>query len=113
MIRCKNNLDIEIRPFSNKNDNLVRVLLIDKSGYEYPWVEADFKKIKRQHGQFLIAIDTYTDEIVGFICYKLRREGVYIVRLAVHPDFRRMGVAKKIFNSILMEMARINFSAPE
>jgi ribosomal-protein-alanine N-acetyltransferase len=48
------------------------------------------------------------DSIIGYICINYIMDEGHILNLAVHPDFRRRGIATKLFEDVLNELKEIN-----
>ena len=82
-----------------KEDDIPAVLGIEEISFATPWSEQDF--LNELYGKnTLLRTALFEGNIIGYICVTFRAHESHILNLAVHPDFRRRGVA-----TILMDKA--------
>ena len=78
---------------------------IDSASFEPPWTPKEFKRaLKHPHRLALLA--EHEDKVVGFAVYELQRGRLEIVRLAVHPDYRRQGVGAQLVHKMLGKLTQ-------
>ena len=71
---------------------------IERASFKCPWSEVMFLSPDE------ITILAYrNDKIVGYIVYSTVLDECHILNVAVHPDFRRMGIAQKMLNFLFKE----------
>lgn len=71
--------------------DMPEVMEIEGRSFEFPWAEDDFIRCLRQRN--CIGMVAELDErVVGFVIYEHHKSRIYILNLAVHPAFRRLGV---------------------
>jgi len=91
-------------------EDLPQVLEIESLAFEKHWGPFEFKASLEDI--FLVAEDPARGHLLGFIvacCCRLSRRGV-ILRLAVHPDSRRQGVARSLLEAAFEELRRQGLS---
>lgn len=72
--------------------DLQDVLAIEAASFRPSWDEAEFRRLLRARNMMgLVATDARNTPI-GFVLYQLRQYQIRIVRLAVHPAYRRIGI---------------------
>src|SRR3989304_2804031 len=75
------------------------IFKIEQISFTTPWSEQDFlNEIYKKN--VLSKVAMFEENIIGHICVNHHAHESHILNLAVHPDFRRQGVA-----TILMEDA--------
>jgi ribosomal-protein-alanine N-acetyltransferase len=82
-----------------QKDDIPAILKIEQVSFTTPWSEQDFLyEIYKKNVLSKVAV--FWGNIIGYICVNHLAHESHILNLAVHPDFRRQGVA-----TILMEEA--------
>lgn len=81
-----------------------QMLAIENSSYEFPWSEDDFLRRLRQRNCIGMVAETWVegtgDTVVGFVIYELHKSRLHILNLAVHPDYRGLGVGRQIIEKL-------------
>lgn len=75
--------------------DMLEVLNIEQSCFEYYWTEEDFLSVLRLRnciGMVATHVDSRSETIVGFMLYELHKAYLRILNFAVHPDWQRRGV---------------------
>jgi [ribosomal protein S18]-alanine N-acetyltransferase len=75
------------------------VLWIDLLSHEYAWTADDFRENLRQRNCIGMVAE-FERQVVGFYVYETYAESYKLLRLAVHPDFRRLGVGRKMLQKM-------------
>lgn len=96
-----------IRPmwFSNVND----VMDIEQRSFDEPWIERAFGHCiaSREHMAFVSMLD---DRVAGYVVMHLSKHSQQLCNIAVHPEFRRMGVAHTM---IMQQLALLGGGATQ
>ena len=79
--------------------DMAEVLSIESKSFETPWCEPDFLGMLRKQDTIGIVADS-GDAVVGFAIYRLRKDRVVIENIAVHPDWRSMGVGTMLVDKL-------------
>ncbi len=67
-----------------------------------PWSDLVFEReLEVPHSSFWVVTDA--DRIAGFLVFWVVYDEVHILNLAVHPDFRRRGVANSLLAALMKE----------
>lgn len=67
-----------------------------------PWSDLVFEReLEVPHSSFWVVTDS--DRIAGFLVFWVVYDEVHILNLAVHPDFRRRGVANSLLAALMKE----------
>jgi len=102
--------------------DMPEVLDIENSSFEFAWTEEDFIRCLRQRNCIGMVAE-HDERVVGFMIYELHKNRLHILNFAVHPDFRRRGVARGMVrkligklspqrrNRILLEIRETNLAA--
>ncbi|MDY7030639.1 MAG: ribosomal protein S18-alanine N-acetyltransferase [Thermodesulfobacteriota bacterium] len=86
------------------------VLEIENVSFTSPWTRTSFEhELDLKHSKILIAKKPKGDQkpIVGYISFWLVLDEVHILNLAIHPDFRRQGIASHLIR-FCIQSSRIN-----
>jgi len=82
------------------------VLQIEHMSFTTPWSKNAFlNEINKLYS--LIKVAVLGDTIIGYICVNYIIDEGHILNLAVHPDFRRQGIATKLLEDALNELKEI------
>jgi len=86
-----------------EDQDLPYVLEIEKLSFPNPWHEVTFKgEIQNRRISFpFVVVHRPENKVIGYIIFWQINEQVQINNIAVHPDFRRMGVAESVLLHIL------------
>lgn len=81
--------------------DMAEVLDIERRSFEYPWSEDDFVRCLRQRNCIgMVAEQTGTELILGFMVYELHKQWLHILDFAVHPEWRMLGVGAAMVSKI-------------
>lgn len=83
--------------------DLPDVVGIENISFTTPWSEIlFFNEIYKQRSIAKVAV--MDKKVIGYICANFVADEGHILNLAVHPDFRRKGIAKTLVENILEEL---------
>lgn len=85
--------------------DLPRVLEIEEASFSTPWSRATFRRILSQ-GNAGTVVATAEGTAVGYAVYWHVRDEVELGNLAVDPDHRRQGVARRLLHEVLASARR-------
>ncbi len=95
-------MKIRIRPLSQ--EDISQLVAIELQSYAAPWSEAAFRSelYFRGYNHARVALSEDTGEIVGY-CFFWILEGdeVHINNIAVHPNYRRRGIAQQLMEECI------------
>ncbi len=87
------------------DDDVPRILEIERMSFTSPWSEAAFLQEIHKHYAFS-RVAEFRHEVIGYICVNYLFDEGHILNLAVHPDFRRQGVATVLMKDALHELEK-------
>jgi len=88
-----------------RGDDVSDVLGIEQISFSSPWTEQFFlNEIYRKNAFSKVAV--FEETVVGYICANYQLHESHVLNLAVHPDFRRRGVATLLMNEIMRELKK-------
>jgi ribosomal-protein-alanine N-acetyltransferase len=88
-----------------EEDDIPAVLGIEEISFATPWSEQDFlNELYRKNTLLRTAL--FEGNIIGYICVTFRAYESHILNLAVHPDFRRRGVATILMDNAVGELKK-------
>ncbi len=84
-----------------KDDDIKNVLEVEEKSFTIPWHEESFlAELKNNLALYLVA--KVENVAVGYVgVWKVLDEG-HITNVAVHPDFRKRGIAKALVSELLL-----------
>jgi len=88
-----------------KEDDIPSVLGIEEISFAAPWSEKDFLN-ELYNKSALTKVAAFEDNIIGYICINYHLHESQILNLAVHPDFRRRGVATILMDNAIGELKK-------
>ena len=84
--------------------DMPEVLAIEAGQESLPWMEDEFLKILRQRNCIGMVAEA-DDKIVGFMIYELNKHRLQILNFAVHPNYRRRGVASQMAAKLIGKLS--------
>jgi len=85
---------IEIKEKNNLSEKEFRkIYKIEKASFSHPWKESMFFSPNQR---FILAFEN--EKIVGYICFSQVIDECHILNVAVSPQFREKGIARKMFD---------------
>jgi ribosomal-protein-alanine N-acetyltransferase len=88
-----------------KESDIPHVVEIENISFSTPWSSHSFlREIYKPYSISMVAL--IGDRILGYICAEMIIDEAHILNLAVHPDFRRMGVGSLLVSRLLEEVER-------
>jgi ribosomal-protein-alanine N-acetyltransferase len=97
---------ILVRPM--RDDDLERVHSIDQLSFPKPWPEGAFRyEMQRNPNALSLVAERTTPEgkreVVGMVVVWFILDEAHIATLAVHPDYRRRGIGRKLVAEVMLE----------
>lgn len=81
--------------------DLDTVAEIERQSFEFPWSKKELRDtLMREHVIGMVAEGQHTRPL-GYIVYKLYPKQIHLLTLAVHPEYRRMGIAGALVSKII------------
>lgn len=82
-------------------DDMDEVLEIERLSFPSPWSKRLFlNELVNPNSHIILARDQ-TDTLLGFACFWIVADEAHILNIAVHPMFRRQGIAKNLLIYLL------------
>lgn len=85
--------------------DMPEVLGIETGCFEFPWCEDDFIRCLRQRNCIGMVAE-YDERVVGFMIYELHKNRLHILNFAVHPNFRRRGIARSMVRKLIGKLSQ-------
>jgi len=79
--------------------DMPEVLAIEHAGFDFPWCEDEFLRVLRQRNCIGMVAEL-GERVVGFMIYELHKSKLHLLDFAVHPEFRRQGVAAQMVEKL-------------
>jgi len=86
-----------------KEEDIDAVWHIETLSFPYPWKKKQFaEELKNDHSHILLATieEAGSKKVVGYICWWTVADEIHLLNLAIHPDFRREGVATSLLDTL-------------
>lgn len=88
-----------------REDDIPAVSEIEQISFSTPWSKESFlNEIYNKYAFSKVAV--FEVNVIGYICANYLHHESHILNLAVHPDFRRRGVATILMNEAKKEMKK-------
>ena len=84
-------------------DDLDDVLAIERVSFKTPWSRAAFSYELTQNRVARCVVARAAARLCGYLCLWEIGHEIHITNLAVHPEWRRRGIARALIESILAE----------
>lgn len=108
--------------------DIEQVLAIERLSFSHPWSPYAFKQELRNKLSHLFCIkvpEDNTETLVAYLCLWLLKDEAHITNIAVHPRYRRRGLARRLLDfaeelakrkgarDLTLEVRRSNLAAVE
>ena len=89
-----------------KEGDLPYILEIENVSFPNPWHEMTFRgEICNQPISFpLVIVFKPQKKVIGYLVFWQIKEQMQINNIAIHPDYRRMGIAEAVLHQVLSEV---------
>jgi ribosomal-protein-alanine N-acetyltransferase len=86
--------------------DLPSVLEIEKVSFPNPWHESTFKgEIQHRPISYpLVVVHMTLNKVIGYIIFWVIGEEVQINNIAVHTDFRRLGIGEQVLRQVIEQV---------
>lgn len=86
--------------------DLPLVMAIERLSFSNPWHETTFRGEIRNHpiSHPYVIVHGGRERVIGYVIYWQVLGEVQVNNIAVHPDFRRMGVGEAVLRQVLDEV---------
>lgn len=87
--------------------DLPRIIEIERLAFDHPWsLESFLREFSLPFSRLIVAMGPDNNGgslVVGFLCRWLVAGECHILNVAVHPDYRRLGIATRLIESSIAE----------
>jgi ribosomal-protein-alanine N-acetyltransferase len=87
-------------------DDLDEVLAIERASFQTPWSRGAFRYELTQNRVARSLVVRAGQQLVGYLCLWEIGHEIHVTNVAVHPSFRRRGVARAALAHVLEEARR-------
>ena len=89
-------------------EDLESMLKIEAASYPEPWSAEHFRQeMQKPYARVLVLTDDETDAIIlGYITYWVQVEGASLLNIAVAPNWRHFGFARRLMQTMVNEVVR-------
>ena len=86
--------------------DLPEVMAIEMLSFPNPWHESTFRgEIQHRPISFpLVVVHQVLNRVIGYIIFWVIGEEAQINNIAVHPDFRRLGVGEQVLRQVIVQL---------
>ena len=84
-----------------KESDLEEVLEIEKKSFADPWSRRLFKETLSFPHSFNFVLRGATGTLLGYVNFYLIAEEAHMLNLAMHPDYRKKGLASKLLDHVI------------
>ncbi len=83
--------------------DLPSVLAIENHSFPNPWHESTFHgEIQHRPISFpLVVVHSTLNKVIGYIIFWQVGEDVQVNNIAIHPDFRRLGIGEAVLKQVI------------
>jgi len=81
-------------------DDIRQILEIEKISFPTPWHSYIFE-LELKKPRTLQLVSKFGDQVTGYIISWMMYDEIHILNIAVHPDFRRKGIARRLLSDVI------------
>ncbi|KEI95322.1 30S ribosomal protein S18 [Clostridium botulinum A2B7 92] len=95
-----NKKDIIVLPFSL--EHIDGVMEIDNLSFSVPWSKNSYEtELKNKFAKYIVVSNKETNKVLGFAGMWLIIDECHITNIAVHPNYRGLGIGNILMNEII------------
>ncbi|BAQ14954.1 putative ribosomal-protein-alanine acetyltransferase [Clostridium botulinum] len=95
-----NKKDIIVLPFSL--EHIDGVMEIDNLSFSVPWRRNSYEtELKNKFAKYIVVLNEETNKVLGFAGMWLIIDECHITNIAVHPNYRGLGIGNILMNEII------------
>ncbi|HCL4438847.1 30S ribosomal protein S18 [Clostridium botulinum] len=95
-----NKKDIIVLPFSL--EHIDGVMEIDNLSFSVPWSRNSYEtELKNKFAKYIVVLNKETNKVLGFAGMWLIIDECHITNIAVHPNYRGLGIGNILTNEII------------
>ena len=88
-----------------KAEHVPQVAQLEKLCFADPWSEMSIaSELRSVWSYWVVALDG--DQVVGYVGSQSSCDETDIMNIAVHPDWRRRGIAEQLIDSLILELKK-------
>lgn len=88
-------------------EDIPSIVRIERSSFSTPWSETSFQS--EVHSRYSTTrVAEFDGAVVGYLCVKQIADECHLMDLAVHQDYRRMGIASELLADVLRDLREGN-----
>ena len=88
-----------------KAEHVPQVAQLEKLCFADPWSEMSIaSELRNIWSYWVVALDG--DQVVGYVGSQSSCDETDIMNIAVHPDWRRRGIAEQLIDSLILELKK-------
>ena len=85
--------------------DLPEVMAIENASFDRPLPEAELVNTLRSRNSIGMVVED-GDKVLGFMIYLLHKTSLEILNFAVHPDYRRQGIATLMIDKLISKLSK-------
>lgn len=85
---------------SVSNNDFKRIIDIERSSFEYPWLYSDFHSVLREDGSCCYVVE-YNGLIIGYAVIQNYDDCIELYNIAVDEDHRKQKIASLLINMLI------------
>lgn len=91
-----------------KEDDIFEVHAIERASFPNPWHLTTFRGEihNRPISSPSVIVHRLERKIIGYVIYWHIQDEIQVSNIAVHPDFRRMGVGESVLRQVLSQLKK-------
>jgi len=91
-----------------REEDVPEVWAIEKVSFSNPWHKTAF--IGEIHNQPIshpyVIVHSLEKRVIGYVIYWILKEEVQISNIAIHPDYRRMGIGESVLRQMISQLKK-------
>lgn len=94
-------IDIQVEPI--KREDLAEVIEIERLSFSSPWTKGMFLSELEDNPFSCSYVARSAQKVAGYVCFWVIHEEEHLLNLAVHPEYRRLGIGEALLHFAIEE----------